>query len=264
MVIATGEPVGRSIRAAKTGEMIAAYLRGRIVRGELVEGESLPSEVELMEQFDVSRPTLREAFRILETEQLIVIRRGSRGARILAPEVGVAARHVGLLLQVGGTTLADVYQARAMFEAAAVGMLAERCTEQDIEDLSACVQDLENQMNADATAAQVENWAASAQRFHALILERAGNQTMAIQSGVLAEVVTIHLTKVMHRPTSSPMQQSVRSLRRSLRSYRTLIELLAVHDADAAQKHWRSHMEGSARSLLKEDPNSATVLDLFA
>src|SRR3954468_8844232 len=107
-------PVGRSMRAAKTGEMIAAYLRGRIVRGELAEGDNLPSEVELMAQFAVSRPTLREAFRILETEQLIVLRRGSRGARILAPDVAVAARYVGLLLQVSGTTLADVYAARSV------------------------------------------------------------------------------------------------------------------------------------------------------
>jgi len=65
--------------------MIASYLRSRIVRGELAEGDSLPSEVELMHQFDVSRPTLREAFRILETESLIVIRRGSRGPALPHP-----------------------------------------------------------------------------------------------------------------------------------------------------------------------------------
>jgi GntR family transcriptional regulator, transcriptional repressor for pyruvate dehydrogenase complex len=56
-------PVGQHLRPAKTGEMIAAYLRARIVRGELAAGASLPAEVELMRQFDVSRPTLREAFR---------------------------------------------------------------------------------------------------------------------------------------------------------------------------------------------------------
>jgi DNA-binding FadR family transcriptional regulator len=256
MAITAGQPVGRTMRAAKTGEMIASYLRGRIVRGELSEGDSLPSEVELMEQFDVSRPTLREAFRILETEQLIVIRRGSRGARILAPEVGVAARYVGLLLQVTGTTLADVYQARSVLEPAAVALLAQRATEQDIEDLTACVADLEQQIND----GKLEGWTPATQQFHDLILDRAGNRTLAIQSSVLREVIAIHLATA----TSRASVLSLRDFRRSIRSYRRLIELLEAHDADAAEKHWRTHMEVAARSLLREDLSSTTVLDLFA
>ena len=91
----TGRQIGQNIRPLKTGEMIASYLRGKIVRGELAEGDCLPSEIELMRQFDVSRPTLREAFRILETESLIELRRGARGARIIAPSVEVAAAMSG-------------------------------------------------------------------------------------------------------------------------------------------------------------------------
>ena len=78
-MVSDARPVGHNMRPAKTGEMIAAYLRGKIVRGELAQGACLPAEVELMHQFDVSRPTLREAFRILETESLIEIRRGAAG-----------------------------------------------------------------------------------------------------------------------------------------------------------------------------------------
>jgi GntR family transcriptional repressor for pyruvate dehydrogenase complex len=122
-VISGTRQVGQNIRVAKTGETIASYLRGRIVRGELAEGENLPSEAELMHQFDVSRPTLRGAFRILEAESLIVIKRGSRGARVVAPRVEVAARYVGLLMQTSGTTLADVYEARSLIEPAAVTLL---------------------------------------------------------------------------------------------------------------------------------------------
>src|SRR5260370_5725120 len=118
-VISDTRQVGQNIRAAKTGEMIASYLRSRIVRGELAEGDSLPSQGELMHQFDVSRPTLREAFRILETESLIVIRRGSRAARISAPRVEVAARYVGPLMQNSCTTLARVYESRSLIQPAA-------------------------------------------------------------------------------------------------------------------------------------------------
>src|SRR5215212_9794665 len=105
--------VGQLVRAPKTAELIASHIRRQIVRGELRENDTLPPELSLMAQFGVSRPTLREAFRILETESLISVRRGSRGgAQVMAPDISVAARYVGLLLQVQGTTIVDVYEAR--------------------------------------------------------------------------------------------------------------------------------------------------------
>src|SRR5213080_2961741 len=107
-----GVRVGRLLRAPKTAELIASDLRRQIVRGELTAGATLPSEMLLMEQYGVSRPTLREAFRILESESLISVRRGARGgARVVSPDIAVAARYVGLLLQMSGTTIADVYEA---------------------------------------------------------------------------------------------------------------------------------------------------------
>src|SRR5437879_1261153 len=100
------------MRVPKTAELVAAYLRRQIVRGELVEGDALPPEAQLMGQFGVSRPTLREAFRVLESESLILVRRGSRsGARVQPPAIGVAAQYAAFLLQVRGVTLKDVYDA---------------------------------------------------------------------------------------------------------------------------------------------------------
>jgi len=53
-----------------------------------------------MIRFGVSRPTLREAIRILESEGLISISRGARGgASVLSPNINTAARHIGFVLQ---------------------------------------------------------------------------------------------------------------------------------------------------------------------
>jgi len=121
---------GQSFRVPKTAELVAAHLRNQIVRGQLVEGDSLPPEAELMADFGVSRPTLREAFRVLESESLITIRRGARGgAKVHGISPTTAARYAGLLLQARGTTLADVYQCRIILEPAAARLLAERPTE---------------------------------------------------------------------------------------------------------------------------------------
>ena len=116
-----------SVRVPKTAELVAAHVRRRIVRGELKEGDALPPESALMDEFAISRPTLREAFRILESEGLITVRRGARGgARVQIPTSEVAARYAGLVLQHRGTTLADVLDARVIVEAPAAGIVAGR------------------------------------------------------------------------------------------------------------------------------------------
>lgn len=252
--------VGRSIRPAKTGEMIAAHLRGKIVRGELAEGDYLPAEVELMRQFDVSRPTLREAFRILETEALIELRRGARGARITAPSPDVAARSLGLLMQTAGTTLADVYEARTLLEVAAVGLLARRRTAADVAALSACTDELAALALPGGQPPDVAAWMRCAQSFHDQLLARAGNKTLAIQYRVLREVVDAHLVPATRRSLAG---QTAGNFAKVARSCRKLVALLQAGDAVAAQQHWRTHMDVVGRSVLPDELRSATVLDMF-
>ena len=118
MAVGTGSSV---VRVPKAGELVAAQLRKQIVTGVLKPGDPLPGETALMERYGVSRPTMREAFRILESESIIVVLRGAHGgARVLAPDESVAARHMGLLLQYQGVPLADVYHARTELEVAAL------------------------------------------------------------------------------------------------------------------------------------------------
>ena len=69
------------VRPLKMSDQVAAQIRRMIARGELVDGDWLPTEAELIRQFGVSRPTLREAFRLLEGDSLVTIRRGPPGRR---------------------------------------------------------------------------------------------------------------------------------------------------------------------------------------
>ena len=116
-----------SIRVPKTAELVAGRIRRQIVLGQLNEGDALPPETALMEDFGVSRPTLREAFRILESEGLITVRRGAKGgARVQVPSTDVVARNAGLVLQHRGATVADVLDARVIVEAPAARMVATR------------------------------------------------------------------------------------------------------------------------------------------
>ena len=77
----SGPPAGRrdQLRQPRLAEVVAGVLRERIVNGELGDGDLLPKQDELIEEYRISRPTLREALRILEGEGLL-----SSGAAALA------------------------------------------------------------------------------------------------------------------------------------------------------------------------------------
>src|SRR3954469_12018121 len=127
---------GAPIRSPKTAELVAGTLRRMIVDGQLTDGDFLPNEAGLMAHFGVSRPTLREAVRVLESERLVEVRRGSRtGARVRVPGPEIVARPAGLLLELSGATIADVMVARAGIEPMAARLLAESGTPESLDEL---------------------------------------------------------------------------------------------------------------------------------
>jgi len=260
---------GQVVRAPKTAELIATLYRRQIVRGELRPGDTLPSEQQLMEQFGVSRPTLREAFRILEAEDLISVKRGSRGgARVTQPSLSVAARYVGLLLQVQGTTIADVYEARMVLEPACARLLAGRRTARDLADLNACIEDLRGAVEAgrpgttQLNAPEPALWSSQAARFHELIMQRSGSNTLAVQGGVLQDIVATHLALALSRDRAR--DDELANFRRNVRSYEKLVALVEERDGPGAEQHWRAHMEAAGQRLLREDLQSRSVVDLFS
>src|SRR5690242_8850783 len=170
---------GGGFRVPKTAEVVAGHLRSQIIRGVLQEGQSLPSESALTQQFGISRPTLREAFRILESERLIEVRRGAHGgARVKTPDSQVAATYVGLFLQAHGVRLQDVYDARQVIERPAVAVLAAAPPASAIERLRENLRTATERV--DEHGAEAEGLAELSADFHSIIVEAAGNQTLAL------------------------------------------------------------------------------------
>ncbi|MEK1905641.1 MAG: GntR family transcriptional regulator, partial [Pseudomonas sp.] len=108
------------VRQRRLSDDIVSQLESMILEGTLKAGERLPAERALAEQFGVSRPSLREALRILEAEGLITVVRGVLGGVVVrAPDVRVTARTAAVLLQSRNVTLGDVHDARSVIEPAA-------------------------------------------------------------------------------------------------------------------------------------------------
>jgi len=93
----------------RIAETVAAELRARILAGDGAGSYRLPTQDQLVTEFGVSYPSVREAIRILETEGLVTVRRGSvGGAEVHRPDESSAAYHLGLALQARRVTLGDL------------------------------------------------------------------------------------------------------------------------------------------------------------
>jgi DNA-binding FadR family transcriptional regulator len=214
----------------------------------------LPREQELGAQLGVSRPTLREALRVLETESLIRPRRGSReGAEVTAPNVESAARYVGYLLQYRGTTLEDLARTRLMLEPPLMGQLAATRDPAVIAQL----RDALDQEEA-ALAASGE-FRPSKARFHELACDLAGIETMAIFVRQLNWVVD--RLNEQHRATPNPNRR--RHAARAHRAHTHLMKLVESGDAEGAQEFWREHVAAIDKQLLS-GREGQRVVDLFS
>jgi DNA-binding FadR family transcriptional regulator len=111
----------------RMAEQVAAALRSRILAGGLVDGASLPKQDELVAEFGVSYPSVREALRILETEGFITVRRGNRGGAVVhAPDIGTAGYALGLTLQSMQVKAIDLGEALAVLEPLCAARCAQR------------------------------------------------------------------------------------------------------------------------------------------
>ena len=244
-----------TVRVPKAGEMVAAHLRRQIVLGELKEGDQLPPETVLMEQFGVSRPTLREAFRILEAEGAITVRRGVRGgARVQVPDVAFAARQAGMVLQYRGALLSDVYDVRAVLEPAAARMAATRRTSADLARLQEAL---------DRHQASIEDPGASFATdadFHRLIVEISRSETLQVLSAMVTDIIR---EGDRSYADSHDWQHEQELAKIALKAHTRLVELIRKRNGEQAEELWRKHLNESAKIVLG-DRATATVVELLS
>jgi DNA-binding FadR family transcriptional regulator len=214
----------------KAASLVAAQIRKQIVLGELAEGDLLPSEAEMVKRLGVSRPTLRQAFRILETEHLITVQRGARGGTtVLRPSIKLASRYLSDLLRYRVTTLGDVLAARLMIEPAVVELLARRRDDAAIEALKLAVRE---QRAAEDDDTSLLN---SAEQFHVRLVELAGNPVLAQYCKLINYLIRGQIRRL-------PAREDAALTLGADEAHDKLLELLAAGAAHAAAEHWREHL----------------------
>jgi DNA-binding FadR family transcriptional regulator len=130
------------VTVGRTSQLIADQIRTLVREGRLKAGDRLPSERDLCERFGVSRVTVREALRVLETNGLVEIRVGARGGAIVShPSSEALSQGLADLLTLSSLTAAQVTEARLVFEVGIIPLIVERATGADIAALRELVAD---------------------------------------------------------------------------------------------------------------------------
>ncbi|NNF78768.1 MAG: FadR family transcriptional regulator [Rhizobiales bacterium] len=167
---------------------ISEKIRESILDGRLKAEDQLPTEHELADQFNVSRPTIREALKRLAAQNLIHSRRGpSGGTFVRAPkEKEVRASLITaatLLVSFGEFDLTDIAEARHELELMCGRLAAERRSEIH---LAAMAAEIALQKSDDFSD---EDFCASDVRFHRALVDATGNPVLQFVMSTVIEAL---------------------------------------------------------------------------
>jgi DNA-binding FadR family transcriptional regulator len=247
----------RAVRVPKTAEIVASRIRKAIIAGRLKAGDRLPPEAQLIAEFEVSRPTVREAFRILESEGFLQISQGARGgARVVAPGPELLAKAAGLMLQFRGATVADVYAARSIIEPPAARLAAELNAKRAAVALRKQLQREREVVDMDMPRAH------AIADFHTTLLDECGNVALGMVGRALYDVV-LRQHEFSHRhPVPESTEVRRKRIQIGYRSQEKLIELIEARDCAAAEAHWVRHMKNAGDIWLR-GISKTSVIDIL-
>jgi GntR family transcriptional repressor for pyruvate dehydrogenase complex len=147
-------------------QKLARTLIAGIHSGAYQVGDRLPAERELAAEYDVSRPTVREAIIALEVLGLVEVRIGS-GAYV--------KRKAGARDEPGfGVTAFELTEARLMFEGEAAALAATLITDDELDELDALVRRIERENRTEGTKEQADH------DFHILVAKATRNAAVAL------------------------------------------------------------------------------------
>ncbi|MGN2639927.1 FadR/GntR family transcriptional regulator [Nocardia takedensis] len=230
----------------RIAETVAAELRTRILAGD--ESYRLPTQDQLVQDFGVSYPSIREALRILETEGLVTVRRGNvGGAEVHRPDEASAAYHLGLALQGARVTLGDLAGGLRALEPLCAAECARRVdrAETVVPALVASV---------DRSADLVEDGVAfthAAREFHDLIVAHTPNLTVRYVVSTLVTLWSAQEEAWAEALTRQGEYPSHEEAGAAVRAHRRIVKEIESGRAAEAERLYRTHLAATQAVVLE-------------
>ncbi len=217
---------------ASTTEVVAERLRVHMLTEGLKPGDRLGREEDLARGFGVSRPTLREALRLLSSLHLVRASKGPGGGIFVAatPEEGIGmsvSAAVTSMLEADSIDLDELLEARMLLEVPLAGLAAQRASDEELAALQALGHEL------DAVADDVERIGELDARLHQMVADIAANRLVGAFTGWIVDVLQPRVVKVIEPAVVEVVIAD---------QHRMLIEAIARGDPHGAERAMREHL----------------------
>src|SRR5579862_5707365 len=219
-------------RPLRFAAVIVEELSHRIIGGALAEGDVLPTEPTLCEEFGFSRTVIREGLKILEQRGLVRVEQG-RGTSVqprsswdlLDPEV----LRIALAYDDDLSLLDDLISVRRVLEREMAATAAGRLSDGEFEELGRLIEEMEGSYGDYGRFRESDN------AFHATIMRASGNEI----GGTIVRV--IHRYGGVTPPLGEGASRA--NLKRTAAEHRAILEALAAGDGELAGERVSTHIE---------------------
>ena len=226
----------------KLSSQIANSIMKKIVTGEFKSGEFLPSERHLQDEYQVSRPIIREAIQIVAAQGLVSS--SSRQGTVVSTDINQPVLQALFLACVRSNVfLEDVLAVRVVLEPHAASQAAINATSAQVRDLQAVVNQFEEIEIADFLRDGLHRWRQLDTEFHKIIAQSTQNQVYVILIEVLIEIL------VSQRRSELDSTVTAESLSKAIEEHRAISEAIVNGDASLAAQSMRLHLETTIRNL---------------
>jgi GntR family transcriptional repressor for pyruvate dehydrogenase complex len=220
----TVESVNRNTLSKQVVESIIQLL----ISGQLKPGDKLPTEMELMEELDVSRPVLREALSSLDS--LGIITRKTREGTFFNNKIG--SHPFSVMLALAHDNLPAIIEARMALELGLVAIAAEKISEEQLAKLKETIDMIESSKD--------NNYGEADKEFHQIIASSADNPIVEGMIDSLIMTIRKINSEITYRERDRTLQQHI-----------AIYEALVKRDPFEAFHHMFLHLDSVRQKLLK-------------
>jgi len=220
----------KPVEKKKAYEDIVQQIRTLIEEGKLKRNDHLPSERDLSETFRVSRTTVREAIRTLESMRLLQSRQGN-GTYVLASSEEALIQPLASALFKEKDDIFDIFYIRKIIEPHAAQLAAENATPQEIEEMEEVMRTQEECIG------HGENIIETDSAFHNLMVKATKNRVM--------ERLIVALIDLLKKSRENYLMEDENDerVKRSLEGHHRVLSAVKNGDCDAARKSMLQHLE---------------------
>lgn len=228
------EPVKR----LNVTDSIVNQIKELVLQGKLNKGDKLPPERELMNLFEVGRPSLREALKVLEAQGLI--EKTQKGTIITGNHDKFFTDSLMFQLYFSSADWNDIFESRKFFERELTYLAAKKATLNDFEEMEITISDMELAINSN----NQEEYVRSNLLFHEKIAKSSKN------------LVMYHLYQSINNLVEHAQLQAVvvpGIKNDSLHYHKEILNAMKLRNAELASELMVQHISSVYKYLLLKD-----------